>query len=50
MDGPYSSYSALVIQTGWNTPSEARILPPSQVEEYFSGRILIFDFYPNRDV
>ncbi len=38
IEGPYSSYSALEIHTGWKTPREARMLPPSHVDEFFSGR------------
>jgi hypothetical protein len=38
IEGPYSSYSALEIHTGWKTPREAKMLPPSQFEEFFSGR------------
>lgn len=46
IDGPYSSYSALEIQTGWKTPKEARMLPPNQVEDVFSERRVILVFWP----
>lgn len=50
IEGPYSSYSALEIQTGWKTPREARMLPPSQVEECFSSMRVTLVLAPKKGV
>ncbi len=44
MDGPDSSYSALVIHIVWKVDNEARIEPPIQTEYLRSGGAMILIF------
>ena len=44
MDGPASSYSALVIHIAWKVEREAKMEPPIQTEYFRSGGAMILIF------
>merc|ERR1712112_623168 len=44
MDGPASSYSALVIHIAWKVEREAKMEPPIQTEYFLSGGAMILIF------